>query len=603
MTVRELIIKLGIKADTKDLEAVEKGLVNLKAAAADFAGFAAKVTAGLLGIAGAATLVTRETSAYAEEVDRSAAAFGIASDEYQRLRFGFQSLGASSDDLADALGTMTDRATDAMEGAETYKREFQRLGISIDELRDKNPAELFELWADAAQNAEDRNAAVVSGVRLLGDDLGRRLARGIFDATTGFKEYGRIAQAAGLIMDESQIKKAREAQSEFRLFGAVLLGVRRRLGLALSPAIARITRRLTALFLRLNDVGATGRAIDEFALRFEESLNKVAKFVENVDDLVQTRLGGWENVLRKAATSFGTFLALLGAKKFLGVLSALKPAVVAIANFGAIAIAKLLAVLAVVALLVLAVEDFWVFLNGGKSIFGELVDHFRESEGLLGALAQSLYDFWQDFLKLTKDLQSVWVQLKPVVMKVGKIICTVIVGALVLALIGVTQLLRLFMKFVRLIANVGLEMAKAVDTFFEVVDLIWENKWTELWEKAVSIGEDILGDGLSLLKEIGMATGIISDLDPSSAPRRNGTTPQRPRGAGAAALAARLAGSSAQTTVESGAGASSQSVVIGDLNVSVEGGGRPDAAARAGFETLMDDVSTQAMSVMSSGER
>nr|MCH9834206.1 hypothetical protein [bacterium] len=85
--VRELLVALGVDADTKGLDAfdgaleVTIGLMEVAAAAA------AALAAAIGAAAGVAALAVVDTAAYSEEVQQNAAALGLTTDAYQELLY------------------------------------------------------------------------------------------------------------------------------------------------------------------------------------------------------------------------------------------------------------------------------------------------------------------------------------------------------------------------------------------------------------------------------------------------------------------------------------------------------------------------------------
>lgn len=84
-------------------------------------------------------------------------------------------LGLDSRHVEQAVNILHDRAQDALDGVQSMIDTFAYVGIDVGQLKGKSPEDLFGLFAVAVSSAPNillRNAAIV---RLLGDDLARRI--------------------------------------------------------------------------------------------------------------------------------------------------------------------------------------------------------------------------------------------------------------------------------------------------------------------------------------------------------------------------------------------------------------------------------------------
>ena len=179
------------------------------------------VRGALFGLAGAFSFSAiaagaRQAASDLQEVRRSADSLGTSVERIQELNFIFQRLRLDTDDVGDALNTLADRGLDAQSGMQSFIDDFRLIGIEVEDLRDKDPAQLFELFVDRIGRMEDptrRNAAVV---RILGDDLGRKLLPFLIKGAEGFEDLRRQAHEAGAVLGEQAIDDATEAAQAFR---------------------------------------------------------------------------------------------------------------------------------------------------------------------------------------------------------------------------------------------------------------------------------------------------------------------------------------------------------------------------------------------------
>lgn len=461
-TLRELIVKFSLKADTKAIKRFGEALNAAKDAAADLVAWGAKLLITYAAVAGLLARVATGAADFAEEVLRSASAFGLTVQRWQELDFAFQALGASSDDLADALSTLTERAMAAREGAKTYRREFERLGISMADLKGKKPGELLDLYIERAGAMEDVNKRVTASVVLLGDDLGRRIARGITSAGGSFQDYIQILRSVGGVFDEQLLEKAQQGQIQFRLLGAVFSTLRKRIGLELAPVFGMLASKIVTAFVRSAD------SVDAFVKRLKDGvqreIGRVLLYVKRLDDFVKRNFGGWAGMFAGIASAIaGMGIAFTGLKIAV-LLSTLIPLITAIAGLSAAVGVLLLTVgLAAVAIgfLLVALDDLFVEVNGGDSLFRKLIDTFRASGTVIGTFfANQLELTITKFKALIKAAGEFWKEHGPALTKVFKVIGGILVAVLLVAFNALIQLIIDIGRLAIWLADQFIDMAK-----------------------------------------------------------------------------------------------------------------------------------------------
>lgn len=489
MTIRELIVSLGIKIDEKGLAKFEAAIGGLKQSVGELIGFIAKLGAAYVGAAGFLGALSAQSADFAEEVLRSADAFGITVEKYQELRFAFQALGASTDDLADAMGTLTDRAVDAMEGGKTYRKEFERIGIAVDDLRGKDPAQLLMMWTEAASNATDETQAITSAVRLLGDDLGRRIARGLRTSGSNFIEYIRIINEVGGVFDRELLQKGKDAQIQFRTLGGVFQMLKRRIGLELAPIFGELAQKITDTFLNNQD------ALEDFIRRLKEGvqreMERVLYWAGRVDAVVQRQWGSWGALFADIATAIGVAIATMFGAKVLAVIASLATVIGALSLPLIIVAAKVAAVAAAIGALVLIFEDLWFYVNGGNSLIGKMIDKYKDAGGVLGFFAEVLEITGENFASLIEEAKAFWQENGPAIVAIGKFIAQVLGGLVIAAILAfVNGLIYIARGVLGLIAVIQSFADETVSAFDYITDAL-ANFLADALEALGSLGEGI----------------------------------------------------------------------------------------------------------------
>ena len=414
MKIREVMAMFGFRIEPGSVDKIKRvdaalddlvgGLQGVQAAAKDAAGFFAKSAATFAAgygvvITGAAK-AAQGTAAYAEEVIRSSEALDVNVGRFQEMKFAFSQLGASTDDLMDAYATLTDRALDATSGSKNYIESFRLIGIEAAELKNKKPQEIFDLFASRAMNAEDRTKAITAAVRLLGDDLGRRIMPAMTSGAESFEEWSRIARETGIVMmPKEALQRARDAQFSFRALAAIAKAFARRMGLELIPTFHRLADWIIEVVKNAGGLDGIFKRLEKTIKLFDDEMEGLKNNLVLFNRAVQA-LGGYEKVITGIAFALTGLFAVMAGNKMMNLAQALTKAFALFqANFltkalgGALAgsfsasLGIILLIAASIVAWIFLIEDFVAYMRGGESVLGDLIDGWEKISWLLKPIA------------------------------------------------------------------------------------------------------------------------------------------------------------------------------------------------------------------------
>lgn len=184
---------------------------------------------------------------------------------------------------------------------------------------------------------------------------------------------------------ESSTRQLKAAQEEFKEFvGSQLLpvmsvfvqwvtkGVKAATSFAKAILLdAEGNNRILLAFERIHAiVKRLQPAIDRFTSSMRNGINKAIDTVKNIVD----KMGGMENALKLLAIIAGAFLIAMNWSKIIGGAKAFLTMIQGIGKLFSLANLKILAVVAVIVILALIVEDFVNFLLGNDSVIGTIFD-------------------------------------------------------------------------------------------------------------------------------------------------------------------------------------------------------------------------------------
>ena len=546
-TIRELIIKITSKGGARaatDLAKAKKGAENLGKEAAksedkvknklaaitkyarmtqksfkSLANGTKMMAMGMGMVIGAQGFLLAQTSLYGEEVKRFSQGFGATIEQAQEYREAFKVLGGTTDDLADALGTVVDRGKDALEGSKTYQKEFKRLKITMTELKDamkKGAIDVFDLYVKKSVQVKDKTEAITAAVRLFGDDLGRRLLPVLTSGEEAFAKIIKMSKTFGLILKKDEIDNLAKLRTEFRQFEFFVLGMARRLSAKLATAILPISDDLQGWLFRIEKIINAG--FDGWVKMMGEEIEKLAQYAKEFYDM----LGG-DAALKsfmETVTELTPLLLTLGA----GFTLILGSGVI-VALFSKMTAAGL-ALYAVFGLLIAVAADVWGYFQGVDSILGDLAKRFPDVERQLASIKASFSDLkwavngaWQVFKHLFKTLNEEGVDgatgVETVLISIVKALGTIIkafallLTVFVLAAAGVAGILDVFVQIDRKIDEIIDKVVHGLGGAVEkVVDKLFGKGASK---KALSVGVDTV-EGIGNAPVVGAALGAASRL-------------------------------------------------------------------------------------------
>jgi hypothetical protein len=424
--LRELLVRLGVDTQApmtkRQLKDFEDGLTRVKKTMADGVEVAARWSRGIVLAVGAAaagvTKLTVDMGKQATEIERQARLLNLTTEEYQKWRYVVEGLGGTTADMADSFLQINTAAQDAITGGKAMTEEFARIGIRVDQLKNKNPSQLFDLLAQHVAAATDKGAAMAAVSRLLGEEASRKLGPALVQGADAVKRLKDEAVKLGVVMSDDQLRALKAVGEQWRRLTGLTKGLRNVLAAALAPVVGRLLKSLADWIEANRQLIASG---------IEKWVERARILLENLNRAV-TVIGGWDVVLLQVATGIGMLTLLANLDKVKSLLLGLRivwaglgMAAGAAAAATGIAVLPLtlivLGLVTAVGLLALGLEDLWVWWQGGDSLLKRnldavenLIPAFGGLRDLVWALAEA---FGSSFTKLGMFKDAVLAGLAP----------------------------------------------------------------------------------------------------------------------------------------------------------------------------------------------
>jgi len=242
-----LFVKLG--ADTSGFRK------NLKTAEGDLRkttnrmnAFASTMKVAIPGAALAAgtayVALIKKTAAWGDKLAKTAKQLGVTTEFLSEMEFAADRSGASLADLNNGIRRLSKAAADANDGMATYKRAFDRLGISVVDTngRLKSTESLFMEVAEAMSKLENSTLKVATAQDLLGRG-GAKLIPLLDQGAAGIKKLRERAEQLGTSLDQETAQNLEDFADALNDLNYAFKG----LGVKSTPVLKDLTAALNFL--------------------------------------------------------------------------------------------------------------------------------------------------------------------------------------------------------------------------------------------------------------------------------------------------------------------------------------------------------------------
>lgn len=246
-TVGNLVVRIG--ADTGGLvrggKQATRELAKLdNAAARSTKRLAALGAAAAAAAAAALFTASKRAIEFADNIGKTARAIGVTAEELQELRHAADRAGVSQSQFDSAMQRFTRGLGEAANGTGTARRALEQLGLSMEDLQGKSPAEALQIVADRAKGIEDpmRRASLMS------DMFGRSGQQMALMLAGGSHEIERMRERArdlGVVLSNDMIARSEQANDQLSDMSDVLRTAGLSLALEFMPAMQAMARLFT----------------------------------------------------------------------------------------------------------------------------------------------------------------------------------------------------------------------------------------------------------------------------------------------------------------------------------------------------------------------
>lgn len=218
---------------------------------------------------------------FADQMGKTAQKVGISVEQLSGLRVAAELSDVSMESLSTAMGKLSKNMVDAANKGGNAREQFEALGLSASQIKDKSPAEVLALIADRFANAEDGAKKTSAALNLLGKG-GKELIPLLNEGGKSLKEFSDLAEKMGLIVSKDTAAQAQRFNDDLKILKLSFEGLTNQVVAQLLPTLLN----LSGQFVETAKSGdATKAAAERIANALREFIITAAQTVGLVSDL------------------------------------------------------------------------------------------------------------------------------------------------------------------------------------------------------------------------------------------------------------------------------------------------------------------------------
>ena len=218
-----------------------------------------------------------------EQAVRAGELTGLTAEQFQTLGFAMKMTGGNAESVDMMMMRLERNIENARSGAGPAYDAFQKLGLSLEDLKNKSPYALIEQMADGFRQLKDPVEASAIAMAAGGRGFGQMLAA-LKDGSAGLEEFRQKLESTNSMLNDAQAESFAKMHQSMTELGQATQGLGVQLVRVLQPDIEIIVGGLKDLIEGLS--GAL-KAIADFAHVLEGVLDQA--LAATIDDFL--RLG------------------------------------------------------------------------------------------------------------------------------------------------------------------------------------------------------------------------------------------------------------------------------------------------------------------------
>lgn len=195
---------------------------------------------------------SRELNQQVDELVAVARATGETIENLSELRFAFQEAGGNGEQFRAVMSSLAAAQGAALEGAQRQVDAFGKLGVTVDDLKGKNPVDVFRAMAGGITDLNEGSEQYLELVKLFPEQW-RNVINLIGDGSVAFENSLVDARKAGATITGEQARAAAAVEKGFRRVETAVQSVTRQLTVEFAPTIVSTLNQVSNILVDNRD--------------------------------------------------------------------------------------------------------------------------------------------------------------------------------------------------------------------------------------------------------------------------------------------------------------------------------------------------------------
>lgn len=240
--------KKAVKDSEKEAESFGSKLKNGLGTAAKVGGIAIGAVATAAGSAYTAMVKgTKELANYGDNIDKMSQKLGLSKEAYQEWDYVLGQAGADIDSMSVGLKTLTNKLDDAKNGNKDAQAMFEKLGISMKDIKNMSREDLFAATITGFQGMADSTERAALANDLFGRS-GQELTPLFNSSIEETNELRKAAHDLGFVLSEDSVKAAADYNDALDTMQRTMGGLKNNILSEFLPGMTSVTEGLSRVF-------------------------------------------------------------------------------------------------------------------------------------------------------------------------------------------------------------------------------------------------------------------------------------------------------------------------------------------------------------------
>lgn len=272
-----------------------------------FAKWGVALTGAAVAVSGSLFALTNKATQTADAIAKGAIKMGTSTDFYQEMDYWAGQNGISHENMTKAVERFNQRIGAAQNGNEKYAGALNKLGVSMDDIRDGtlSTEDAFAQSIQTLSEMENQHDQVALATDMFGTKLARNLLPALQDGSLSMDEAREKAHELGLVISEDQLAASEQFQDSWD-------DIKQSLGMA----VTQIGLDLMPMFQTMMDWILTHMPTIQNVFKFVfevigDVINVAVEWIQKLISMLSEWFSASEGTLTKVWEIFQTYLGLL----------------------------------------------------------------------------------------------------------------------------------------------------------------------------------------------------------------------------------------------------------------------------------------------------